>query len=1216
MDLIQHHQQEAQYQDPNTYTAMSKQVNYPYTINTLSAKGSAEVIARGITNDYITQWSYNTNTIDSWDNVENFPTVVRTGNFVWCWYREYDNRAIYILIDVVPDPEVEYQLGNNIAYPALLNGSVGEITPAVTSASVQASTTLVSAARDLSDGPYYPLTVENKYNHVYSSAASYKSGFVSSNKSYKEIVADKWGDTADVWGGFATSNSTSIPLLVGWGSLQKLLTTTNGDDGDAISGIFAPFATYEQFQTLYGAESDWIHSTHNSTYKTLFGQTYSSNGATAQYTNTADIENEYPFTVEAMQPQTKYRNVPGDTNGDGFDNTPSFEDALAAYAVTAGVFPGLDITKCGNLADLGLKIGDIDIPSINELKNSVKAAAQAAVDSTGLSKIDEMVQGFKAGLNDMLPDTTVIENLAQDLNDLKDEGEDAYQKIIEKWDGLVDDIEGVIDSVRNLGGFDICQFVTDKAKTDENGKLVKKDPAPSPPDRPVVPAERGFIRPLPQDGLPQDEVQQATGASAASAQAARAIYNQYWKIVLENFNPLVEQKQIAGTGNALGEEQFGSDFFPDSFGGMGAFTSNSAADPDFDLQPGSALGYYKAEWKSPGGSTIGPKPIRDFKENIPKSAEVYLKTPIVESTKTLFKLELGANGQFLDNGPEVIDIVAPTGLTQGSEIVDPTGGNRTLDQQLNTGSVPTPQYKTLNYSDKAAIVNRHGRLIQRPDYQTLKSGGRILDPATEILKEEKETFKDYYRITYFEELVASAREQIENKFFKTTDLQITSDIKSKQLWNHREYLKKGSVYPGAIVSTVDQDDEYFFQKLIEKLHGIIDEIILVEPLLIHVRVITAGEICSDRIRGDSSNENSVSLKGSTTTDSRFKGAGATLLPALDDDGNAILEEVPVSSIDNLTPSIDNLGFTDAQKEVGVTEEEGDSYHDVSLPQRRTEYRNLSVGSVTEKLSGATRNAALQPKLVKILEKTAEEGEFKFVIFSAGNQMTAREARAKGGIYNSKTRVWTVKGKKVRVGGPRHDGGYAADIEIYDKNDRQLLSANVTKKEQIHAYKSREVITDDGKELIRCIEMLMKNGITSVGAHPLYMKPGNIHVDIASDNGESKAIWGNDHTSGTAPDWLYEVAKKDKADKKAAAKIAKQEAEGFPPPKPAVFKPGYQPHEGCYRETENGPPLNVHGGPMPESWNGYTVTSKTGVKSIIWRGSQKDADRMMRYIDNT
>ena len=148
---------------------MSTQVNYPYQITTLSAKGSAEVIARGITNDYITTWSYDTTTIGSWDNVANFPTVVRTGNFVWCWYREYGNRAIYVLIDVVPDPQEEHQLGNNIAYPPLLNGSVGEIQYPVLPAYVK---TEGDDGKDpmidtlITDGPYYPLTVGNKNIHV------------------------------------------------------------------------------------------------------------------------------------------------------------------------------------------------------------------------------------------------------------------------------------------------------------------------------------------------------------------------------------------------------------------------------------------------------------------------------------------------------------------------------------------------------------------------------------------------------------------------------------------------------------------------------------------------------------------------------------------------------------------------------------------------------------------------------------------------------------------------------------------------------------------------------------------------------------------------------------------------------------------------------------------------------------------------------------------
>jgi len=836
---------------------MSKQVNYPYTINTLSAKGSAEVIARGINNDYITQWSLNTNTIDSWDNVENFPTVVRTGNFVWCWYREYSNRAIYILIDVVPDPEVEYQLGNNIAYPALLNGSVGEITNAATSASVETDN-MAAAASTVTDGPYYPLTVAGQYNHVANASDGYKSGFYDTGRRYKEIVADKWGDTPGVWGGFAVSNGQYAPWLVGWGGLQTLLTSTNGDDGDAIQGIFAPFATYEQFQTLYGAESDWIHSTHGSTYKTLFATAYdASNGAGKVYSNPADIENDYPFTVEAMQPQTKYRNIPGDTNGDGFDDTPSLEDALAVYGAVAGAFPGLDITKCGNLADLGLKVGDIDIPSINELKNSVKAAVDSAVDSIGLSKIDEMVQGFKDGLNDMLPDTTQIENLAKDISDLKDKGEDAYQKLVEKWDGLVDDIEGVIDSVRNLGGFDICQFVTDKAKTDDDGKLVKKEKAPSPPDRPIVPAERGFIRPMPQDSVSQDDVQNNTGYNEEMARAAREIYNEEWrKLLLDPFIQFGSQSSNSGSIEPISDVDqagidlaniLGEDNIPKSFDGMGAFTSNSAAD---FIDPVTGIASYIDD---AGVNRI----IRDPKDNIPTAEGFYLGDPEIES------IRISAENVKFDEfgkqtgGLEEIYNFKRQGLTRGQDAVDITGGNRTNDEVRSnpTGFRPdnttANQNKTegVNYSEKEPITTRHDRLLHTPEYQTAKAQGSIQGLQTWLKLEEKDTFKDYYRIQYFESLVAGAREQIENALFKSTNSQITPDIKSVQLWTPVEYVEKGALYPGAIVSTVDQDDVNFFDKLINKLHSLIDEKILVVGLLAIVEQITAGEIDSTRVRG-------------------------------------------------------------------------------------------------------------------------------------------------------------------------------------------------------------------------------------------------------------------------------------------------------------------------------------------------------------------------------
>lgn len=516
---------------------MSKQVNYPYTINTLSANGSAEVVARGITNDYISTWSYDTSIISGWDRVTTFPTVVRTGNFVWCWYREYNLRSIYILIDVVPDPQEEYQLGNNIAYPALLNGRVDEI-------QYPALPTYVKMVGDdgkdpmsstlITDGPYYPLSVGNKNIHATGTTAGFKAGFWDANRSYKEIVADKWGNTPDVWGGFATANGTVVPWIIGWGTAQHPLTKANGKLSDYIYGLFAPFATYEQFQTLYGAEKDWIYRTYdgtNSAYKTLFGPTYdTSNNAAVHYTNTADIENDYPFTVEAMQPQIKYRDVPGDTTGDGVDNTPSYEDTLTALAVVVAVVPGLDPTKCVGFPG-DIKIPGIATDGISEKLKELKAAVASAASSTGLLDIEKRLEGFKDRIVNSLPKGAQIQNLAADIANINPDDFNAIDKLNEKWKDVVDDVTSYLDNILDI---DICSLIGLEAKTGDDGSLVKKPELPSVPEKAIEVPEQSKYVPIPSKGTPQDEAQATTGYTPKKAEAAREEYNEAWKKVRDN----------------------------------------------------------------------------------------------------------------------------------------------------------------------------------------------------------------------------------------------------------------------------------------------------------------------------------------------------------------------------------------------------------------------------------------------------------------------------------------------------------------------------------------------------------------------------------------------------------------------------------------------------------------------------------------------------------
>ena len=99
-------------------------INYPMTRTILSAEGSAEVIAYG-SNDYTDKWSDSASVTaaEAWSLWDTFPTVVRFGNFVWCWYGVFNdgtyNETSYVLIDIVTNEDNEW--GGNIAYPEISN---------------------------------------------------------------------------------------------------------------------------------------------------------------------------------------------------------------------------------------------------------------------------------------------------------------------------------------------------------------------------------------------------------------------------------------------------------------------------------------------------------------------------------------------------------------------------------------------------------------------------------------------------------------------------------------------------------------------------------------------------------------------------------------------------------------------------------------------------------------------------------------------------------------------------------------------------------------------------------------------------------------------------------------------------------------------------------------------------------------------------------------
>ena len=478
-------------------------INYPITKTVISAEGSAEVIAYG-SNDYTDLWSTNTDT--DWSLWDTFPTVVRFGNFVYCWNKTASSHTYYTLIDIVVDPQDINQFGNNIAYPELSNSKTDSVS------NILVSPTVINT---LTDGIYTPLTVTDGTYHGNNPAAA----FYSSARSIDQITPIFTnGSVSDILIGCNSASVSNIPIVRGWGD-HSVMAGTNGDNR---YGLFAPFATEEQFNTIYGKESDWVLNPHSTNETWLFD-----NSSNTDYGVAYSGSLTYPFTVEAMVSNTLYRDVPGDTNGDGDDDTPSYETALSALAVVAAVVPALDPTKCVGFPG-DIKIPGIATDGISKRLKDAKAAVAAAASSTGLLDIEKSLEGLKADIESSLPKGAQIQNLAADIANVDPDDFNAIDSLNEKWKDAVDNVAGYFD---NIGGLDICSLIGLEGKAAADGKLVKKPELPSIPESDIEEPEQSVYVPVPSKNTPQDVRQAATGYTTADAEKAKVEYNEAWKKV-------------------------------------------------------------------------------------------------------------------------------------------------------------------------------------------------------------------------------------------------------------------------------------------------------------------------------------------------------------------------------------------------------------------------------------------------------------------------------------------------------------------------------------------------------------------------------------------------------------------------------------------------------------------------------------------------------------
>lgn len=505
---------------------MATTINHPLTKTIVSAEGSAEVIAYG-TNDYTDKWSVNTDS--DWSLWDTFPTVVRVGNFVWCWRETTANHTWYVLIDIVED--VGNEFGGNLAYPEITNTTTDSIVNILDrdSATISIST--------LTDGPYRPLAIGNK---VLYSSDGIVAGFRATARSFDQFTPVLTNGTIESFHIGCNSNSVSnIPVVRGWGSDA----TKKGTNGDTRQGLFAPFATQEQFETLYGKEHNWQTPVSGKVW--LFEA--ESGSGLGVYSGSLT----YPFTVAAMVPNTKYRDIPGDTTGDGIDNTPSFETALTAFAVVAAVVPALDPTKCVGFPG-DIKIPGIATDGISERLNDVKAGIESAISSTGLLDLEKKLEGFKARIESSLPKGAQIQNLAADIAAVDPDDFNAIDKLNEKWKDAVDNVAGYFD---DIGGLDICSLIGLEGKTGADGKLVKKPELPSIPERDIEEPVQSVAVATPSRGKAQNSFGARVGLTPAKEEEINKEWKDTWETLRKDTN-YIWAEYLGSGGTKVYEDNF------------------------------------------------------------------------------------------------------------------------------------------------------------------------------------------------------------------------------------------------------------------------------------------------------------------------------------------------------------------------------------------------------------------------------------------------------------------------------------------------------------------------------------------------------------------------------------------------------------------------------------------------------------------------------------
>ena len=459
----------------------------------ITDNGPVKVLGTG-TNGWTEKWDRQANEHlkVNWPRWKDFPTAVQVGDLIWVLkdtvYITTSTFNTYYVARWTLAGIVVRDGGKNVAYPAVTNNT------AVGSTSLYQTGNVTSAL----------LPNPTAYLNVTATTEATSSTYGAQMKSYTGYEVQKVFPQftgSDVTHYFTVGGRASAGFSDFVNGMGKRSLTIEGNI--QVGSIFPPIRYKWQFEELYGKESDWVDSFVDGE---IWKDTYPS--------GTTD---RYPYAFEEPS-ESLFRDVAGDTTGDGVDDS-----AIAVAALTAIALPSLDVSKC--------KL-DINTKALDDSFSSLKDSLLGAVDTSGLSALASKASELKDSLLSNLPELPEFPDFASQFASLDFNNPVDVAALKDKWGNIVSGIDGMLDKAKfDPANLDICSVKDIKAEVQEDGsytQVVVPPPVEVPREKPKE-IEKTTVKVEEAIEKPQSTSETKFGVNPKLAEAGKAQYLFSWK---------------------------------------------------------------------------------------------------------------------------------------------------------------------------------------------------------------------------------------------------------------------------------------------------------------------------------------------------------------------------------------------------------------------------------------------------------------------------------------------------------------------------------------------------------------------------------------------------------------------------------------------------------------------------------------------------------------